>query len=132
MKRITCKTAEIAVNKGYPMCKDQPYFVQYSYGDSVKGNDAPLYAYSQETCKLYTDMIPALWQEELAEWLRTKNIFITLLHPNKQLTKWYGEVWHIEDEDWHTDFVIEGNSIEDCFEHGLQVGLSLLSDIIDE
>lgn len=83
MQRITCKTAELAVKKSYPICRDKYYPVQYSYGDSVKGKNAPTYKYSKETCELYTDIIPALYQEELAEWLRTKNIFITLLRPNK-------------------------------------------------
>lgn len=132
MQRITCKTAELAIKKGYPICRDKYYPVQYSYGDSIKGENAPTYEYSKGTCELYSDVIPALWQEELVEWLRTKNIFITLLRPNKRLTKWYGEVWYIENEDWHTDYEIEGNSVEDCFEQGLQVGLSLLPDIVDE
>ena len=29
----------------------------------------------KKTCELYTDIIPALYQEELAEWLRTKKHF---------------------------------------------------------
>lgn len=132
MQRITCKTAELAIKKSYPICRDKYYPFQYNYGDSVKGKNAPIYEYSERTCQLYTSIIPALYQEELAEWLRTKNIFITLLRPNKRLTKWYGEVWHIENEDWHTDYEIEGNSVEDCFEQGLQVGLSLLPNIVDE
>lgn len=37
MQRITCKTAELAVKKSYPICRDKYYPVQYSYGDSVKG-----------------------------------------------------------------------------------------------
>lgn len=132
MQRITCKTAELAVKKSYPICRDKYYPVQYSYGDSVKGKNAPTYEYSKETCELYTDIIPALYQEELAEWLRTKNIFITLLRPNKRLTKWYGEVWYIENENWHTDdYQIEGSSFEKCFENGLRVGLSLLPTIVD-
>lgn len=117
MQRITCKTAELAIKKSYPICRDKYYPFQYNYGDSVKGKNAPIYEYSERTCQLYTSIIPALNQEELAEWLRTK---------------WYGEVWYIENKNWHTDdYQIEGSSFEKCFENGLRVGLSLLPTIVD-
>lgn len=49
MQRITCKTAELAIKKGYPICRDKYYPVQYSYGDSIKGENAPTYEYSKGT-----------------------------------------------------------------------------------
>lgn len=125
MQRISFETAKLAAEKGYPICRQQYYKPQYSLNAE---SDLP-YHYSRKTCELYDDLIPALYQAELQEWLRNEHgvsvlVYldetlsyiwtITCLHPRASIIE-----YHQSNEVWCGHY-------EDCLEAGLRAALELM------
>lgn len=125
MRRISLETAKLAIEKGYPNCHQKYYDAQYS----LLTNSDVIYNYSEETCRLYNDIIPALYQVELQQWLREKHgvsvlVYldetlsyiwtITCLHPRASIMG-----YHQSNEVWCGHY-------EDCLEAGLRTALELM------
>ena len=58
---------KLAVKKGYPGYQQEYYYTQYKLR-----NSNPLY-YPKGSCMSYKDLIPALYQTELQDWLREEH-----------------------------------------------------------
>jgi hypothetical protein len=130
MKRILFETAKLAVEKGYPICRQQYYNTQYSLLMARHYLDSNVvHNYSEETCKLYDDIIPALYQAELQEWLRDKHGVSVLVYLDETLSY----IWTITGlhprasiQEFHMSNEVWCGHYEDCLEAGLQAALRLI------
>ena len=125
MQRIKFETAKLATKKGYPTCREKYYSCQYS----LWTNNQTLYHYSAGTCLLYSDLIPALYQAELQEWLRNKHGVSVLIYLDETLSY----IWTITGlhpqasiQEFHQSNEVWCGHYEDCLEDGLRTALSLL------
>lgn len=100
MRKVSFETAKLVAKAGYPTCKERYYDHQYS----LASDSSIIKQYSAETCLLYDDLIPALYQAEICDWLRKeKGIHITadleylLDELDKPAPNWFMIVSCIED-----------------------------------
>lgn len=125
MERISKKTSELAVECGYPNCNTRYYDTQYS----LSCISDVIYNYSEGTCKLYSDIIPALYQAELQDWLRDIHGISVLVELDETLS-YYWVICPLHPAA-SIDTSLRSNDIwcgqyENCLEDGLYNALKLL------
>lgn len=125
MKRISFETAKLAAEKGYPTCQQQYYISQYS----LSSENNIIYHYSKRTCELYSDLIPALYQAELQEWLRNEHGVSVLVYLDETLS-YFWVVTNLDTkvsiEGYHGPEKVQCKHYEACLEEGLRIALRLL------